>query len=191
MAVLNAALAALNEALAGHGKVIMLAGEPGIGKTRLAQELARKAKERGVRVLWRWGYEGEGAPPYWPWVNSIRNYVQGTNPSLRQTQLGSGTGPVAEMIPEILGILDGVEPTLNMEPDQARFRLFDAATGCFRQGVAVGPLWMGRWRGRSRLLGSRSRVPGGVGDCPRERRRSVAAKDNRPGRPGGFLQCTE
>ena len=50
MAVLNAAL--LDEALAGHGKVIMLAGEPGIGKTRLVKELARKAEERGVRVLW-------------------------------------------------------------------------------------------------------------------------------------------
>ena len=50
MAVLNAAL--LDEALAGPGKVIMLAGEPGIGETRLVKELARKAEERGVRVLW-------------------------------------------------------------------------------------------------------------------------------------------
>ena len=86
------------------------------------------------------GYEGEGAPPYWPWVNSIRNYVQGTKPSLLQTQLGSGAGPVAEMIPEILGTLDGVEPTLNMEPDQARFRLFDAVTGFLKRASEHSPI---------------------------------------------------
>lgn len=115
MATLKSALV---EAMSGQGRLVMLAGEPGIGKTRLAQELASNAQERGVRVLWGWCYEGEGAPPYWPWVDSIRNYVQSTKPSLLQTQLGSDAAPVAEMIPEILGILDGVEPAPSMEPDQ-------------------------------------------------------------------------
>ena len=121
MATLKSALV---EAMSGQGRLVMLAGEPGIGKTRLAQELASNAQERGVRVLWGWCYEGEGAPPYWPWVDSIRNYVQSTKPSLLQTQLGSGAAPVAEMIPEILGILDGVEPAPSMEPDQGEVPAF-------------------------------------------------------------------
>ena len=60
--------AALHDALSGQGRLVMLAGEPGIGKTRTAQELAAYAKEHGVQVLWGWCYEEEGAPPYWPWV---------------------------------------------------------------------------------------------------------------------------
>ena len=59
--------AALEDALAGHGRLVMLAGEPGIGKTRTAQELAVLAETKGVQVLWGWCYEEKGAPPYWPW----------------------------------------------------------------------------------------------------------------------------
>lgn len=67
--------AALDDALSGDGRLVMLAGEPGIGKTRIAQELAAVAEGRGVRVLWGRCYEGGGAPPYWPWAQAIRTYV--------------------------------------------------------------------------------------------------------------------
>ena len=60
--------AALNDALAGHGRMVVLAGEPGIGKTRTAEELAVLAETRGAQVLWGRCYEEQGAPPYWPWV---------------------------------------------------------------------------------------------------------------------------
>jgi len=58
--------AALHDALSGQGRLVMLAGEPGIGKTRTAQELAAYAKEHGVQVLWGWCYEEEGALPTGP-----------------------------------------------------------------------------------------------------------------------------
>jgi len=64
--------AALAEASAGLGRVVLLAGEPGIGKTRVAQELAAHAERRGVRVLWGLSQEGDAAPPYWPWVEALR-----------------------------------------------------------------------------------------------------------------------
>ncbi len=61
--------AALNDALASHGRLLMLVGEPGIGKTRTAQEVATYAEDKGARVLWGWCYEEE-APvergPYAP-----------------------------------------------------------------------------------------------------------------------------
>ena len=62
--------AALEEALAGHGRLVMLAGEPGIGKTRTAQELGAHAETLGTQVLWGRCYEEEGVPPYWPWLQS-------------------------------------------------------------------------------------------------------------------------
>ena len=68
--------AAFDEAISGHGCMAVLAGEPGIGKTRTARELASYAEQQGAKVFWGWCYEGEGAPPYWPWVQLIRSYVR-------------------------------------------------------------------------------------------------------------------
>jgi len=55
------------EALAGHGRLVVLTGPPGIGKTRLAEELADGARRTGQRVLWGRAVEEHGAPPLWPW----------------------------------------------------------------------------------------------------------------------------
>jgi DNA-binding CsgD family transcriptional regulator len=55
------------EALAGGGRLVMLTGPPGIGKTRLAEELAGSARRDGQRVLWGRAVEEQGAPPLWPW----------------------------------------------------------------------------------------------------------------------------
>ena len=57
---------ALDGAVLGQGHIAMLHGEPGIGKTRTAKELASHAQRNGAQVLWGWCYEEEGAPPYWP-----------------------------------------------------------------------------------------------------------------------------
>ena len=58
----------LEDALSGRGRLVMLVGEPGIGKTRTAQELATYARLRGAQVLWGWCYEEQWMPPFWPWV---------------------------------------------------------------------------------------------------------------------------
>jgi len=55
------------EALAGRGGLVVLTGPPGIGKTRLAEELAGTARRQGQRVLWGRAVEERGAPPLWPW----------------------------------------------------------------------------------------------------------------------------
>jgi DNA-binding CsgD family transcriptional regulator len=54
-------------ALAGHGGLALLTGPPGIGKTRLAEELAGRARQDGHRVLWGRAVEDQGAPPLWMW----------------------------------------------------------------------------------------------------------------------------
>ncbi|NEA37318.1 AAA family ATPase [Streptomyces sp. SID13031] len=62
----------LVEAQAGRGRVVVCAGEAGIGKTRLAQEFAGNALAAGVAVVWGRCVEGEGAPAYWPWRQVLR-----------------------------------------------------------------------------------------------------------------------
>src|ERR671919_3207147 len=71
---------ALEDTISGCGRLVMLVGEPGIGKTRTAQELASYAEARGAQVLWGWCYEEAGTPPYWPWLQPIRAYIQRRDP---------------------------------------------------------------------------------------------------------------
>jgi predicted ATPase len=65
-------VSALEEATSGRGSLVLVTGEPGIGKTRLMSELARVGSERGVRVVTGRCWEEGGAPPYWPWLQVIR-----------------------------------------------------------------------------------------------------------------------
>jgi DNA-binding winged helix-turn-helix (wHTH) protein len=67
--------AAVDEAIAGAGRLFLVSGEAGIGKTRLAEQLADYAGSRGVEVLWSRCWEGGGAPAYWPWIQIIRAAV--------------------------------------------------------------------------------------------------------------------
>jgi hypothetical protein len=57
----------LDRALAGERRLVLCGGEPGIGKTRLAEELAVMARDRGMAPVWGRATKSEGAPPYWPW----------------------------------------------------------------------------------------------------------------------------
>ncbi|UGS34019.1 AfsR/SARP family transcriptional regulator [Capillimicrobium parvum] len=63
--------AALDQALAGRGRLVLLAGEPGIGKSMLADETMHRARARGARVAVGRCWEAGGAPAYWPWVQAL------------------------------------------------------------------------------------------------------------------------
>ena len=63
--------AALDAAAVGRGALVLLTGEPGIGKTTLLSETARVAADRGARVLRGRCWDGDGSPPYWPWTHVL------------------------------------------------------------------------------------------------------------------------
>jgi len=107
----------------------MLAGEPGIGKTRLAQELANHADSKGARVLWGRCYEEQGVPPYWPWVQAIRSHVREIDPDQLRSEVGAGAADIAGLVPDVKERLPEVGPPSQMEsPEQAQFRMFDSIT---------------------------------------------------------------
>src|ERR671919_1681969 len=81
---------ALEDTLAGRGRLVMLVGEPGIGKTRTAQEFAAYAQKRGALVLWGRCHESAGAPPYWPWVQILRTYVRERDAAQLGAEMGAG-----------------------------------------------------------------------------------------------------
>src|SRR5258705_331154 len=88
----EALVAGFTPALQGHGQVFLICGEPGIGKTRIADEISDLARARGMRVLWGRCWEAGDSPPYWPWIEVLRECIGDRTPD-------SALDPVA-----ILGI---------------------------------------------------------------------------------------
>jgi DNA-binding CsgD family transcriptional regulator len=130
----------LDAALAGRGGVVLLAGEPGIGKTRLAEELAAQATARGALVLWGRCWEGEGAPAFWPWVQVVRAYVRAADPAALRREMGAGAADIAQIVPAVGECLPNLPAPPTVEPEAARFRLFDSLAGFLRAAAARRPL---------------------------------------------------
>jgi tetratricopeptide (TPR) repeat protein len=131
---------ALEEALSGRGRLVLLVGEPGIGKTRTAQELCTYAGLRQCQVLWGRCYEGQGAPPYWPWVQAIRSYVREHEDTELRSQMGSGAADIAEVVSDVRERLPDLKPPPALEPEAARFRLFDSISAFLKSASRQQPL---------------------------------------------------
>jgi len=119
----------------------MLVGEPGIGKTSIAKEFTEYAVSQGAQVLWGRCYESIGMPSYWPWVQAIRSYVRDHDPELLRSEMGTGAGDIAEIVPDLRERLPDLEPSPGLEnPEQARVRLFDSITNFLERASRSQPL---------------------------------------------------
>src|SRR5256885_8551618 len=93
--------AGLEEAFSSRGRLMLIAGEPGIGKTRLAEELCAVGEARGARVAWGRCWEGGGAPAYWPWVQILRAYMRQVDTATLTAQVGSSASEITRLVPEL------------------------------------------------------------------------------------------
>jgi len=139
---MSQALGVLEEALRGRGSMLLVAGEPGIGKSRFADELAEEARSRGVQVALGRCWEAGGAPAYWPWVQSVRSLTKHVDAELLRELLGSGVTDIAQWLPEVRGILGEIAAPAVLDPDAARFRLFDSVTTFLKSAAAARPLML-------------------------------------------------
>ncbi|HYN70529.1 MAG TPA: AAA family ATPase, partial [Candidatus Eisenbacteria bacterium] len=126
MGVLDGALEA---AISGRTRLVLIGGEAGIGKTRLADALATAAIERGARVLWGRSWEAGGAPAYWPWVQIVRAGLGATGGARLRELLGPRAADVARIIPELPDSGTAPTPATKPEGDEERFRVFEATAG--------------------------------------------------------------
>jgi serine/threonine protein kinase/class 3 adenylate cyclase len=130
----------VDDALSGRGGVLLLVGEPGIGKTRTSDELVTYARMRGAQAIWGLCYEGEGAPPYWPWMQIIRAYAQEQDPKQLMSQMGPGAADIADIVSEVRERLPGLPESPKLAPEQARFRLFDSIASFLKNASQEQPL---------------------------------------------------
>jgi eukaryotic-like serine/threonine-protein kinase len=136
----KALLAGLGDATSGRGRFFVLGGEPGIGKTRLADEFSTRAKAEGVLVLWGRCWEAGGAPAYWPWIQSLRGLLRELDPEALRRQVAGGGADLAQLLPELRERLPDLPEPPPASPGAARFRLFDALSGFLRRASEDRPL---------------------------------------------------
>jgi len=133
---LAALVAHFESALAAHPRVVLCRGEPGIGKTRMAEELTGLAASRGVPVAWGAAAESSGAPPYWPW----RQVLRAVSASVDVVKMADELGVLADLVPlapEVFGAPCGGRGGSGSSED--RFRLFDAVARLLSDITASAP----------------------------------------------------
>jgi AAA ATPase-like protein len=135
--------AALRQAAAGDGRLALVTGEPGIGKTELARAFAQVATADGALVLWGSAWEDGGAPPYWPWVQVLRSYGRQAGAEALARAAGPQAALLAQLLPELGGAGSGDAGSGDAgEPagPGARFALFDAVCTVLDQASRPAPL---------------------------------------------------
>jgi predicted ATPase len=139
LTVLEAAFA---DSVAGRGRLFLLTGEPGIGKTRLAREIAERAGARGALACWGRCWEAGGAPEYWPWVQILRSLVAKLEPDFLASEPPERIERLGRVLPELSSkVSAGAEPpTDSLEGELGRFRLFEAAGALLARLSAGRPL---------------------------------------------------
>jgi tetratricopeptide (TPR) repeat protein len=129
---------ALRRAGEGRGIVALLSGDAGIGKTRLADELARSVQNGEARVAWGRSWETGGTPAYFPWIQVLRALVAARG---LEAVKRDGDARVADLVPLVPELGSGSAGTPEVtDPVQARFRLFDAVACFLRASSTVKPI---------------------------------------------------
>ena len=122
---LRQVMLALDEARTAT-RVVLIEGEPGIGKTRLVEEAATAAAARDTAVLWGRAFEGGAAPAFWPWLPPLRSLVGRLDPD---TELA----PQLASLAVATSSADAAGTDAALVTDRTRFELFDAVTGLIAQ----------------------------------------------------------
>ena len=131
---------AFDEAMSGHGSLVMVVGEPGIGKTSLCEQLGTYATLRGGTTLIGHCYEeGSLSLPYLAFVEAMRSYVLAREPDDLKNDLGSGASDIARIVSEVRDRLQ-VEPSEATDPEQDRYRLMQSVTSFLVNAASVQPL---------------------------------------------------
>jgi hypothetical protein len=126
---------AFDDAFAGRGSVVMLVGEPGIGKTRTVQEVETYARMRGAQVYWGRADESAGAPPYRPWRQVAASYRAQNPDETRRKEWGDNAVELQRIFPALRDLFPNLPAPPDTESEEGQYRLFEAMSE-FIRGVS-------------------------------------------------------
>ena len=125
--------------VSGHGYVALVGGEPGVGKTRLARELMRQARERGCLCLTGHCDDMAGAPPFAPFIEVMEQAVR-IGPQAVRTALGDVAPEIATIVPSLRRSFSNFAPSPELPPDQQRRLVFSAYVDYIRRATQQSPV---------------------------------------------------
>jgi tetratricopeptide (TPR) repeat protein len=131
---------ALGEALVGRGSLIMVGGEPGIGKTHLAGALLEEAARRGALAVIGHCYEMEGAPPYVPFVEMLEYGARALPRETFRYAMGDDAPEVAKLMPELRNMYPDIPAAIQLPPEQQRRFLFNAYRSFVERSARLTPI---------------------------------------------------
>ena len=120
-------------ALAGQGHCVLISGEPGAGKTRLAREVQIQAALDGAAVLSGGCYEYEATTPYLPFVEAFRRWVRGQDEAALRETLGDAAPHLSRLAPELETRLGPFPARPELPPHEERLLFFDAVAQALRE----------------------------------------------------------
>jgi tetratricopeptide (TPR) repeat protein len=129
-----------DEARAGKGGLAVLVGEPGIGKTRTAEEFCEHAQGLGAMMLWGRCYEGDWAPPFSPFSEAIRQYAETADDPAIRSALGKDAGVLARLVPALRDRLPDIPEPPQLPAEGERHRMLEAVSSFFGSVATARPL---------------------------------------------------
>jgi class 3 adenylate cyclase/tetratricopeptide (TPR) repeat protein len=132
--------ARIERAQRGQGFTVMIAGEAGVGKTRLATEAAQEARRRGFLTFFGHCYEMEGALPYAPFVEILQATAEIVPRDVFREILGDSAAELARLFPELREMYPDIPPPVEIPPEQERRYTFNSIVRYMRRAAATNPL---------------------------------------------------
>jgi predicted ATPase len=131
--------AAIDRAVTGHGSIVMLAGEPGVGKTRLAMEMAEYASRVGFRYLVGHCYEREDRFPFLPFAEIIEsNLAEAASLDDFRRRMGENAAELAQIAPSLRRVFPDISQPLELPPAQKRRHLFQSVSDLMGRAAQTG-----------------------------------------------------
>jgi hypothetical protein len=128
--------AAIDQASNGHGSVVMLAGGPGVGKTRLAMEMAEYSSRAGFRYLVGHCYERDDRFPFLPFAEIIEaNLAEAPSLEDFRQRMGDNAAELAQVAPSLRRVYPDIPPPLDLNPAQQRRYLFQSVSDSMARGA--------------------------------------------------------
>jgi class 3 adenylate cyclase/tetratricopeptide (TPR) repeat protein len=115
----------LSLAMGSRGHLVLMSGEPGVGKTRLAEAIMDEARLTGAVTMRGGSYEYEATTPYLPFVEAIRQWIHHQSPERLRDAMGTTAVEIARFAPELIDKLGDLAPNPSLPPNEERLRLFD------------------------------------------------------------------
>ena len=122
----------LAKSLSGEGRVVLISGSPGVGKTRLAAEIGVEASKREALIFVGNCYDREDSVPFVPFVEMLESaFARAQSPESFRDSLGNDASEIARLLPELRKLFPDILMPLELPPEQSRRALFKAVADFF------------------------------------------------------------